>query len=232
MSEPLDEMRCAMSLSENQRAEVKLTRVARQLTTGGGKPGQGYAAVVIFDAKGDGASSMEVAATLRSTSHNRSHANSGWHQGVLMSSAEGSRVKTYRWPVSVRALTEREAVSGLSSTASCGSCVPVGRSSRTSPVSSVLPEVGTSASSSKVWRNCILALGDSRFSTRRSSESRSAADACSLSQVLQGRVSPKYSLSAKAAAGILRRAAGRGKRLPERLEAALVRVAGPLIPTA
>lgn len=36
----------AWSVSENQRAEVRLTEVARQLTAGGGKPGQGYAAVM------------------------------------------------------------------------------------------------------------------------------------------------------------------------------------------
>ena len=36
----------SLSLSENQRAEVRMTEVARQLTTGGGKPGQGYPAVV------------------------------------------------------------------------------------------------------------------------------------------------------------------------------------------
>lgn len=32
-------------LSENQRAEVLETEYARQLTTGGGKPGQGYPAI-------------------------------------------------------------------------------------------------------------------------------------------------------------------------------------------
>lgn len=32
-------------LSENQRAEVRETPYARQLTSGGGKPGQGYPAV-------------------------------------------------------------------------------------------------------------------------------------------------------------------------------------------
>jgi hypothetical protein len=34
-------------LSENQRGEMLLTPYARQLTTGGGKPGQGYPAVLI-----------------------------------------------------------------------------------------------------------------------------------------------------------------------------------------
>lgn len=35
----------AYGVSENQRAEVKLTDIARQLSAGGGKPGQGYPAV-------------------------------------------------------------------------------------------------------------------------------------------------------------------------------------------
>jgi DNA (cytosine-5)-methyltransferase 1 len=34
-----------MAVSENQRAEVLETPIARQLTSGGGKPGQGYSAV-------------------------------------------------------------------------------------------------------------------------------------------------------------------------------------------
>lgn len=53
------------------------------------------------------------------------------------------------------------------------------------------------------------------------SESRNVAGACSLSAVLQKQVLPKYSLSPKAAAGILRRAAKRGRTLPAALEAAL-----------
>jgi hypothetical protein len=44
-------------------------------------------------------------------------------------------------------------------------------------------------------------------------------------------VQPKYFLSQKAAAGILRRSSRRGKKLPELLEAALEAVAGPLTPT-
>lgn len=53
------------------------------------------------------------------------------------------------------------------------------------------------------------------------SESRNAAAGCSLSAVLQPTVLPKYSLSPKAAAGILRRSTKRGRTLPPALEAAL-----------
>lgn len=38
----------AMAISENQRAEVRLTPYSRQITGGGGKPGQGYPAVLHF----------------------------------------------------------------------------------------------------------------------------------------------------------------------------------------
>jgi hypothetical protein len=52
--------------------------------------------------------------------------------------------------------------------------------------------------------------------------SRSAGDVCSLSGVLEtGSVPPKFSLSVKACAGILRRAERRGKALPPMLKAAL-----------
>lgn len=62
---------------------------------------------------------------------------------------------------------------------------------------------------------------DGQYWTRSTSESRNAAAACSLSQVLEGEVPSKFYLSAKAAAGILRRAERRGKTLPEHLELAL-----------
>ena len=57
--------------------------------------------------------------------------------------------------------------------------------------------------------------------------SRSAGDVCSLSDVLEtGNVPPRFSLSAKACSGILRRAERRGKALPPMLKAALEQAAG------
>lgn len=55
-----------------------------------------------------------------------------------------------------------------------------------------------------------------------------SAAAVSLSSVLEpeGSIPPKYYLSAKACAGILRRAARRGKALPPMLQRALEAVAG------
>lgn len=67
------------------------------------------------------------------------------------------------------------------------------------------------------------------FWTLNTSESRSAADgysACSLAEVLLPDAPPKYWLSPKAAAGILRRAEKRGRELPEPLALALRALAG------
>ena len=70
--------------------------------------------------------------------------------------------------------------------------------------------------------------------TRNSSEwnhippqSPNDVDVCSLSSILEtGPIDPRYCLSEKACAGILRRAAKRGKKLPEPLRLALEAVAG------
>ena len=53
----------------------------------------------------------------------------------------------------------------------------------------------------------------------------SAAAVCSLSEVLETEVAPKYFLSPKACRGILRRAEKRGRELPMQLQRALDRVA-------
>jgi hypothetical protein len=51
------------------------------------------------------------------------------------------------------------------------------------------------------------------------------SSACSLASILEPSVAPKYFLSKKACAGILRRAEKRGKELPEALRMALMSVA-------
>ena len=60
------------------------------------------------------------------------------------------------------------------------------------------------------------------FSTRSFGECPSAVVESRLSQILEDMPHPKYSLSDKACAGILRRAARRGKNLPLELEQALL----------
>ena len=60
------------------------------------------------------------------------------------------------------------------------------------------------------------------FSTLNISDSPNAAAACSLSSILEvGPIPPRFFLSAKACAGILRRAEKRGKVLPQQLAHAL-----------
>ena len=57
--------------------------------------------------------------------------------------------------------------------------------------------------------------------TANGSEWPSDAAVCSLSQILEANVHPKYLLSPKACSGILRRAEKRGKELPGALRGAL-----------
>jgi hypothetical protein len=81
-----------------------------------------------------------------------------------------------------------------------------------------------SESSSLVWPTQGIATSNGVCLIRNSSESPNVAVESSLSQVLETEVSPKYSLSAKAAEGIIRRAERRGKTLPEPLRKALMSV--------
>ena len=68
------------------------------------------------------------------------------------------------------------------------------------------------------------------FLTLSTPEFHSDAVVCSLSDILEtGELPQRYFLSAKACQGILRRAAKRGKTLPEALHQALDAVAASLI---
>lgn len=70
------------------------------------------------------------------------------------------------------------------------------------------------------WSNAGIA-SDGGYWTLKTSESPSAAAVCSLSEILEMDALPRYYLSAKAAQGILNRAARRGKELPPQLQQAL-----------
>ena len=74
------------------------------------------------------------------------------------------------------------------------------------------------------WETATALPGES--STRNTSESPSVAVECFLSEILQVDAPEKYSLSAKACNGILRRAEKRGKVLPDMLRDALTEVVG------
>lgn len=78
----------------------------------------------------------------------------------------------------------------------------------------------TSDACSKSWMNSGT-VWHGEYSTRSSSEYHSGAVVCSLSEVLETDVPPTYSLSPTACAGILRRAATRGRALPKELKEAL-----------
>jgi hypothetical protein len=108
---------------------------------------------------------------------------------------------------------------------------PDGFSSRTYPGCSPRTAVGTSESSLERWPTSGTAWAGG-FSTHVSSECRSAAGVCSssepaLTEILQPPqdVPARYSLSARAARGILRRAEKRGRTLPSHLSQALEQVA-------
>ena len=81
----------------------------------------------------------------------------------------------------------------------------------------------TSPPSSVKWAKAgIVRRSDGEFWTVSTSEWPNDAVVCSLSEVLEPDAPSRYSLSPKAAAGILRRAERRGKRLPEKLKEALL----------
>jgi hypothetical protein len=101
-----------------------------------------------------------------------------------------------------------------------------GLSGKTSPVSCQATEEGILVPSSGRWGRWGTG-GPTASWTLNGSEWPSDAAVCLLSDVLEiNGVPPRYSLSAKACAGILRRAAARGKELPEALRLALEARAG------
>lgn len=102
---------------------------------------------------------------------------------------------------------------------------PAGWSGRTSPVSLARTVDGRLEPSSGRWKNSGMG-GPTGSWTLSTSEFHSAADVCSLSDVLEmSDVPQRYYLSAQACRGILRRAAKRGKSLPRSLHDALLAAA-------
>ena len=102
---------------------------------------------------------------------------------------------------------------------------PSGWFGRTSPVSCRLAKDGILVPCSEGWASSGMG-SPTEFWTLNTSAWPSDASVCSLSDVLEaGDVPPQYYLSARACAGILRRAAKRGKVLPPALQASLTLVA-------
>ena len=105
------------------------------------------------------------------------------------------------------------------------SIAPSGWFGKTSPASCRVTEGGILEPSSGCWGNSGMG-SHTEFLTLNTSEFHSAAAVCSLSDALEtGDVPQRYFLSARACAGILRRAEKRGKVLPEPLALALKAVA-------
>lgn len=105
------------------------------------------------------------------------------------------------------------------------SIAPAGWYGRTSPVFCRATEGGILEPSSGCWGNSGMG-SHTEFLTLSTLEFHSAADVCSLSDVLEtGDVPQRYYLTAKACLGILRRAERRGKSLPPQLARALQAVA-------
>lgn len=116
------------------------------------------------------------------------------------------------------------------STSSCGSLPsssPSGSSSRTFQGFSRLKRVETSESSSTRWPTSGFTTAPGAFWTPGSLEwpSDGGGSTSSLATVVEERVHLRFSLSQKAAAGILKRASNRNRKIPSSLYRALAAVA-------
>jgi len=142
----------------------------------------------------------------------------------LMLFAAGSRARMSVLPDAAQDWLESDPGYGSSSIAFLERLSRAGLSSRMSPACYRLTVDGTLPRSFEGWQTSGIARAGECW-TLNTSDWPSDAAVCSLSQVLETDVVPRYFLSAKAARGILCRAAKRGRELPEVLRAALVALA-------
>jgi hypothetical protein len=147
----------------------------------------------------------------------------------LISFAAASPAKTSRSPADAKGSKATGRASSTSSPESQMSFVQDGSWSKTFQGFSPLPTAETLPSFSAPWRTSGMASRGG-YLTLDTSEFPSAAVECSLSDILEATPNRRYSLSARAAKGILRRAAARGRVLPTELEVALRQLSGD--PTA
>ena len=143
---------------------------------------------------------------------------------TLTFSLADSHVRTYQWLAPALAWLEGGAASGLPSAELLRCFDHLLLSLKMSPACCPAKKDGTSTPCSTAWRGSGMAWRGGRL-TVNTSAWPSDASVCSLSEVLEPCVSPKYFLSPKACAGILLRAEKRGKELPHALGAALRAVA-------
>ena len=146
------------------------------------------------------------------------------HLDQLTLFAGGFPAPISRWPEAARGWLERNQDCGLSYGRFLRKLDRESASLKMSLAFYPLTEDGTLPSSFAGWGNCgIMSLGQSW--THNGLEWRKDAAVCSLSEVLEMDVQPKYFLSPRACQGILKRSGRRGKRLPPSLQAALEQVA-------
>ena len=82
-------------VSENQRAEVLLTDYARQLTSGGGKPGQGYPMVLTSSAEASPAKTSPSPADARDSQASAAPSSSSSHESLSLFAPAGFSSRTY-----------------------------------------------------------------------------------------------------------------------------------------
>jgi hypothetical protein len=139
---------------------------------------------------------------------------------VLISSPADSPVKTSALPDDVPGSQANDQASSLSSHESLRLFDLGGCSLRTYQGCSPRTAVGTSESFWERWPKSGTAWHGG-YSMHNTSESPKDAVECLLSDVLETTADERYALSAKAAAGILRRASARGREIPIELKTAL-----------
>jgi len=138
--------------------------------------------------------------------------------------AVASPVKTSVLQDAARDWLESEAGFGMSTIAFLQRLIQSGLSSRMSPACYPVEGGETLPSSFEGWSNSGMASSGG-YLTLSISECPNDGAGCSLSDILEMDVPPRYFLSPKACAGILRRAERRGKELPPSLKLALAHVA-------
>lgn len=86
-----------LSLSENQRGELMLTPYARQITGGGGKPGQGYPAVLISSQEGSPAKTSQSPDAAAASTGNAADCSSSSPESLTLWShqEDGSSLRTF-----------------------------------------------------------------------------------------------------------------------------------------
>jgi hypothetical protein len=143
-----------------------------------------------------------------------------WEEPILF--AEDSPAKTYLAQESRKDLLGSEAVCSGTHSLSRRMSKQNGSCWKMSQDFFAATRVATSEQSSLHWPTQGIATSNGEFWIRSSSESRNAADACSLRDVLEETVADRYLLSESARYKIIERSTRKDKELPPDLYQALM----------